>query len=1062
MIFSSSIQDISPLRQKIVDHTVMDENKYLDYLLQAINPDSTSKPAIEKLAGYLVQQVRQRQAEQRGILVFIRQYNLSTEEGVVLMCLAEALLRIPDAATANKLIKDKLSNTNWEQHLGESHSLFVNASTWGLMLSGKLVNLDSKVTKNFNHYFYSLIGKSTEPVIRTALKEAMRIMGQQFVIAETIENAVNNNISKNKTFSFDMLGEAAITNQMAEDFFKSYLQAINVISSNATSTDLTLSNSISIKLSALHPRYELSQRHKLIKELYPKLKRLIESAIQHNIAITIDAEESDRLDIMLDAFEYMYRIAVSNNWSGMGLAVQAYQYRSLPIIEWLNKLSCDSSCLITVRLVKGAYWDTEIKLAQQLGFEYYPVFTRKENTDLSYLCCAQRLLRCDKLYPQFATHNAHTIASIILYSKTRNSRSEITTPKFEFQRLFGMGELLYDSLAKEYNIPCRIYAPVGPYKTLLSYLVRRLLENGANTSFVQRIENTEIAIASIVKSPIDQVKQNTNHYHPDITLPANLFPDNRINASGINLSDMNCLNKINTIFIKKYTKQSIVPAVISPIINGKSNINATIPRHKINSINPADKNDLIATIELANENDITSAVESAQNAFQEWSTVDANIRANYFLKLSDLIEENKIELVSVIVREAGRCIPDAVSEIRETIDFCRYYAKQSLVLFQGKSLDGPTGETNILQFKPRGIYVCISPWNFPMAIFTGQLVAALVTGNCVLAKPAQQTSLCAYEIIKLCYRAGIPHSVLHFIPASSNDISVPLLNHPNISGVVFTGSLTSANNINSVLSKRTDGIIPLIAETSGMNTMIVDSSALVEQVVTDVIRSAFNSAGQRCSSLRVLFLQDEIADTIIELLLGAVKELMISDPKFLSTDLGPLIDTKSLDKIKHHNEFLSNSDFAKCIIAGDVVKNCNGFFISPSIYEITRLAQIPDEVFGPVLHIIRYPQSHLSAVISEINNSGYGLTLGIHSRIASTIDKITTQTKVGNIYINRNIIGAVVGVQPFGGVGRSGTGPKSGGPNYLASFCTEQVISHNITAIGGNTQLLSLNPVSSD
>ncbi|MFV1985452.1 MAG: bifunctional proline dehydrogenase/L-glutamate gamma-semialdehyde dehydrogenase PutA, partial [Thiohalomonadales bacterium] len=685
MIFPYPVRKISSKRQKIVDTYTLDENTYIDYLLHKIKSDFSTEKSIEKLATNLVQQVRDRQSEQHGILAFIRLYNLSTEEGVVLMCLAEALLRIPDTATANKLIKDKLSSTNWEQHLGESNSLFVNASTWGLMLSGKLVQLKSNVTKNVNQYFYSLIGKTSEPVIRAALKEAMRILGQQFVISETIEDAIKH--SEVELKSFDMLGEAAITDEMANSYFKSYLHAIKIISSKSTEKELILSNNISIKLSALHPRYEFSQQHKLKEELYPKLQQLINTAINYNVAITIDAEESNRLDIMLDAFEYMYEIAVTKNWPGLGLAVQAYQYRSRSVIKWLDELSCKFSCAMTVRLVKGAYWDTEIKLAQQLGFEYYPVFTRKENTDLNYLGNAQLLLACKFIYPQFATHNAHTIASIIFYSKT-TTKNTTELPKFEFQRLFGMGELLYDSLLKEYNISCRVYAPVGTYKTLLSYLVRRLLENGANTSFVQRIENTEIAISTIIKSPIEQVKQNSNFSHPNITLPGKLYADGRNNASGINLTDTNQLDTINTNFVKCYQQHYI----IQPIINGVSTLNSDATRQKSSIYNPANQSDFIGSVELANEDDVKSAMAFSKSAVQNWSELDIKVRTEYFLKLSNLIEENKIELISIIVREAGRCIPDAVSEIRETVDFCRYYARQALALFQTESLNGPTGE----------------------------------------------------------------------------------------------------------------------------------------------------------------------------------------------------------------------------------------------------------------------------------------------------------------------------------------------------------------------------------
>ncbi len=1063
MIFSHALHENSLLRQKIVADTAIDENEQVKLLLKLIKSNNTRDQFINQLAGDLVQQVRDRQAEQHGILAFIRQYSLSTEEGVVLMCLAEALLRIPDAATADKLIKDKLSSSNWQQHLGESHSLFVNASTWGLMLTGKIVRLESDVTNNVNHYLYSLISKSSEPVIRAALKEAMRFMGQQFVISETIEAAIqfSKNNNNEKIYSFDMLGEAAITNKMAQDYFNAYLHAINTVSNKLNNKKINYSNSISIKLSALHPRYEYAQQGSFKETLYPKLKQLIELAIEKNVALTIDAEEANRLDIMLDAFKFMFNIATKYNWSGLGLAVQAYQHRSLSVINWLDDISSKTHCSISVRLVKGAYWDTEIKLAQQLGLQHYPVYSRKENTDLSYLCCAQRLLKCDYIYPQFATHNAHTIASIISYSNITEQTANDSN-KFEFQRLYGMGELLYDSLLKHYQITCRIYAPVGAYKSLLPYLVRRLLENGANTSFVQRIEDHSIDIKNIIESPINRVSHNTNHYHPNIPLPCELLQaqthqETRIMATGIDLTHSEQLNKLNKVFTQCYSKQYYA----RPLINENSNSSKNDKQQILTITNPADINDIVGEVTLATAEDIHTSMKLAKSAFATWSKTDVKIRAEYLYTLSDLIEDNKLELIALCVREAGRCIPDAISEIREAVDYCRYYADQALSLFQDQLLPGPTGENNILQFQARGIYACISPWNFPIAIFTGQIAAAMVSGNCVLAKPAQQTSLCASKIISLCYQAGIPDGVISFIPSSSKIISIPLLSHPDLSGVVFTGSLASANAIQQNLAKRDGAMIPFVAETSGMNCLIADSSALLEQLSIDVINSAFNSAGQRCSSLRFLYLQDDIADKVIELLIGAVQQLQILNPKNLAADIGPLIDKNALDKITAHHEFLNNSEFATSLyhknLDPESHSNLNGFYIAPAIYEITHLSQIPNEIFGPILHIIRYQQQNLIDVIQQINDSGYGLTLGVHSRILSTIETVVNHANIGNVYVNRNMIGAVVGVQPFGGRGRSGTGPKAGGPHYLASFCIEKTVSHNTAAIGGNTQLLSLN-----
>ncbi len=1009
MIFSNPIKNYVYSRQQIVDHYTLDENKYVTTLLSTLVSNSTTDQSIHELTTSLVKDVRARHSEQKGMLAFIRQYNLSTEEGVVLMCLAEALLRIPDSATANKLIKDKLRDSHWEQHLGESQSLFVNASTFGLMLSGKIIKFESYFTNPIGYYINALISKSSDAIIRGALKEAMHIMGKQFVIANTIENAV-----KNKDhYSFDMLGEAAITADAAHCYFESYMLAIKTVAMNNSNNK---PNNISIKLSALHCRYDFAQQHTLINELYPKLQILLETAIEHNTAITIDAEESNRLDIMLDAFSFMYNIAVRHNWPLLGIVVQAYQYRSLFVLKWLNEITSYNACHISVRLVKGAYWDTEIKIAQQQGFAYYPVFTRKENTDLSYLCCAQYLFQCDAIYPQFATHNAQTIASIIQYSHGNKDKP------YEFQRLFGMGELLYDCLTKRHNISCRIYAPVGDYKSLLPYLVRRLLENGANNSFVQQIENPNIDLSSITQSPFERVKKNSSHHNTLIPYPKNIFHHERENASGINLSNINEVTKLDFAF--------------SEFQNA----------------------DNMPTIKLATLDEINTALSLAKLAYPSWSNSTVSVRIECLMNLAELIEHNKYQLITLIVTEAGRCISDAISEVREAVDFCRYYAQQARALFDTESLASPTGETNVLSLHPRGIYTCISPWNFPIAIFTGQITAALVTGNCVLAKPAQQTSVCAFKIVELCYLAGVPKDVLQFIPSSSLVISDTLLLHPDLSGVVFTGSLASANKIKQTLASRPGAIIPFIAETSGMNAMIADSSALPEQLVLDVLSSAFNSAGQRCSSLRFLYLQDDIANDIIELLKGALSELRVSDPTLLSTDIGPLIDQKSKNKIIEHLQHLSNSDFATKIVDVNLDTpqlNNTDLLMQPAIYEIKQLAQITKEVFGPVLHIIRYQQKNLIKVIDEINNSGFGLTLGIHSRINSTVETVIKQAKVGNIYVNRNIIGAVVGVQPFGGLACSGTGPKAGGPHYLKSFCTEQLVTTNTTAIGGNQILLN-------
>ncbi|MBY0475704.1 MAG: bifunctional proline dehydrogenase/L-glutamate gamma-semialdehyde dehydrogenase PutA [Nitrosomonas sp.] len=1028
------IHDIlTPSRAAINSSYLLDEAEHLNTLLPLIKLCEQKQAQIEVLARQLANKVRNREQTRNGIDALLHEYDLSTQEGVLLMCLAEALLRIPDAATADRLIQDKLSEAEWGRHLGHSASWLVNASTWGLLLSGKVVKLETS-SSSFNR----LVRRSGEPMIRMAIKQAMRLIGYQFVMGNTINEAFmrsSEDGNKRYRYSFDMLGEAALTSTDAMRYWGAYHHAITTLGEQVCESELLDHPSISVKLSALHPRYEYTQRQRVLDELTPRLLDLALAAKAANISMTIDAEETERLDLSLDLFEIVYCNNKLDGWHGFGLAVQAYQKRAIPVIDWIAQLARAYKRQIPVRLVKGAYWDAEVKLAQERGLDDYQVFTCKAATDVSYLACARHLLDSgDLLYPQFATHNARTVATLIVMAESRS---------LEFQHLYGMGEALYTAVLDEHpEFNCRVYAPVGDYHALLPYLVRRLLENGANSSFVNQIVNKRITMEEIIADPVSVLERR----HPQISTPRYLYGEARLNSSGINFSDRE---------VHKHLDQALQEACrqlwhAAPFVDGQVLIG-----NAQTILNPADRADVIGEVLLADMNAADKALSVAHDAAPEWANRSANERAAFLERAAEQFEEQRVELMARIIREGGRTIQDALNEVREAIDFCRYYATQARQHFEHPiTLPGITGERSQLQLMGRGVFICISPWNFPVAIFAGQIAAALAAGNCVIAKPAALTPLCAAYVIHLLHKAGVPQEVLHFIPGSGREIGAKLVSDARIAGVAFTGSISTARQINQALAQGVR-ILPFIAETGGQNCMVADSSALPEQVVRDVITSAFNSSGQRCSALRVLFLQHEIAPQILEMLSGAMDELCIGNPMHLNTDIGPVISMSAHDDLQQHSKRMNNE--ARLIKAMQLPQSSEqGSYFAPRVYEIEKLSQLQHEVFGPILHIIRYQASRLNDVVAAINNSGYGLTLGIHSRIDTTIDYITRHTHCGNTYVNRSIIGAVVGSQPFGGEGLSGTGPKAGGPLYLQRFATERVVTVNTAAVGGNAALMSL------
>ena len=1018
-----------------------DETEVVSALLKEATLPAATRDRVAERARALVAEVRRQRVKGSGIDAFMHEYELSSQEGVVLMCLAEALLRIPDDETRDALIEDKIGSGDWEKHLGRSESLFVNASTWGLMLTGRMLKLrDSK------HVLSRLVQRSGEPVVRQAVAQAMRIMGRQFVMGRTIREATDRAKTLEKQgyrYSYDMLGEAARTAEDAERYFKAYLEAIEAIGKVAKGRGPLDSPGISVKLSALHPRYELLQGDRVLSELVPRLKALALKAKTYDIGMTVDAEEADRLDISMEAIDRVFSDPELDGWNGFGLALQAYQKRAFPMLDWMADRAQAVGRKMMVRLVKGAYWDTEIKRAQERGLPGYPVFTRKASTDVSYLACARKLLaRRDVFYPQFATHNAHSLAAVVEMAGEQRGG-------FEFQRLHGMGEALYTEVVgkNKLDIPCRIYAPVGSHEDLLAYLVRRLLENGANTSFVNRIVDEKAPIDEIIADPVTRVAALTKVPHPNIPLPRDLYGQARRNSLGVDLSDIDALTRVQA----GMNAAAAGTWRAGPIIGGVMREDDARPVYS-----PIDRGLQIGMVSDGTAEDVKDAIGRAARAYLPWDRQPAGERAAILDRCADLLEADMHVFLALCTREAGKTLMDGVAEVREAADFCRYYAMLARTHFANpQTLNGPTGELDQYQLHGRGVFACISPWNFPLAIFAGQISAALAAGNAVVAKPAEQTALIAAHAVRLMHKAGVPDDVLQLIPGDGPTVGAALVGDVRIAGVAFTGSTETARLINRTLAERNGPIVPFIAETGGMNAMIVDSSALPEQVVADVLASSFQSAGQRCSALRILCVQEDIADRLITMLKGAMAELRIGDPSLMATDVGPVIDTDAQIMLQRHIDRMDRE--AKCLHKVTLPEATRrGTFVPPAAYEIKGIDVLEREIFGPILHVVRYKASQLDQLIDAINATGYGLTFGIHSRIDTTVRHIIERVHVGNVYVNRNIIGAVVGVQPFGGEGLSGTGPKAGGPNYLFRFAAERSVSINTTAAGGNASLMSL------
>ena len=980
---------------------------------------------ISKNAQKIIELCRKNKVDRTKLDAFLNEYGLDNKEGVALMCLAESVLRIPDKKTRDLIISEKLSEGKWIDHLNQADSIFVNASTWGLLLAGKIVKTPSKWSENPNNFLSELVSKSGEMPIRNAVLAAMQILSQEFVIGRNFKDINKMSGLEKEVFSFDMLGEAARTPQQADDYFESYKNAIDEV--GKINTAKNLSNGVSIKISALHPRYEMRKINQIESELLPKLKELVNYAQSKDVEITIDAEEQDRLSLSLHIIEKLAYEKNIRDWPGFGIALQAYGKRSFDVIHWLNGI-LDKRDGMHLRLVKGAYWDYEIKHAQVSGYEGYPVFSKKSLTDIAYLACAKEIFKNKKIFPKFATHNAHTISSIHHIGKDFN---------YEFQRLYGMGELLYKSASKVLGIKNNpsVYAPIGSYKDLLPYLVRRLLENGANSSFINRLLDPDTNSEWLAENPHIRVKSEKK----EIPLPNQIFI-NRQNSSGMDISESenleNLKNRLTDFDDKLIDAKSIY--------EGREEDNKNV--EKIFSISSKKE---IGTVVFDNPKNIKQSLTKSLKT--TWSNTSPNERSEILNKIANNIEEEPYELIYFLINEAGKTIQNAIDEIREAVDFLRYYSNQILKISDASDLEGPTGEENLITYTSKGRFLCISPWNFPVAILIGQISAALACGNKVIAKPSEHTSILGYLVVKKFHELGIPKDALELI-LGDGSYGETLTKISPLHGVAFTGSLKTAKSIQANLIESQKQIVPLIAETGGINAMIVDSSALLEQVTDDVIRSAFDSAGQRCSALRVLCIQEEIYDDLVTMIKGNISTQTVGDPNNFDIDIGPIINNKAL---KNLNNYIS-----KCKQKGMEVFQFKGkeskTHINPTLININSISELEDEQFGPILHILKYKSNEIDQLIAEINDSGYGLTMGIHTRIESRADYFGSMSNVGNIYINRDMVGAVVGSQPFGGVGLSGSGFKAGGPNYLLQFLNEKVVSKNSVAFGGNTELLNL------
>jgi RHH-type proline utilization regulon transcriptional repressor/proline dehydrogenase/delta 1-pyrroline-5-carboxylate dehydrogenase len=1024
--FAESILPQSVLRAAITGAYRRPETEAVPMLLEQARLPKDMAEASNKLAMRIAEKLRsQKNASGRQGLVqgLLQEFSLSSQEGVALMCLAEALLRIPDKGTRDALIRDKISNGNWSQHLGNSPSMFVNAASWGLLVTGKLVSTHNEagMITSLNR----IIGKGGEPLIRKGVDMSMRLMGEQFVTGETIAEALANAANmENKGFrySYDMLGEAALTDEDAKRYLASYEQAIRAIGKASHGRGIYEGPGISIKLSALHPRYSRAQYERVMEELYPVLLNLTKLAKHYDIGLNIDAEEADRLEISLDLLERLCFDPALSGWNGIGFVIQSYQKRCPYVIDYIIDLAKRSRHRLMIRLVKGAYWDSEIKLAQVNGLEGYPVFTRKPYTDISYIACARKLLAVpEAIYPQFATHNAHSLSAIY-----QLAGQNYYPGQYEFQCLHGMGEPLYEQVVGKIadgklNRPCRIYAPVGSHETLLAYLVRRLLENGANTSFVNRIADHSISIKELVLDPVQLIEQiaveegGLGLPHPRIPLPRAIYGDARENSEGIDLANEHRLGSLSSALLSSTNNAYKAMPLLgceTPELGEAQPV-----------LNPSDHRDIVGHVHEASEQDVRNAVLCAVSSGQIWQSTLPAERAALLDRAADQMEAETQQLMGLLVRESGKTFANAIAEVREAVDFLRYYAAQARNHFSNDS------------HRPLGPVVCISPWNFPLAIFSGQVAAALAAGNTVLAKPAEQTPLIAAQAVRILLEAGVPAGAVQLLPGNGETVGAGLIGNERVRGVMFTGSTEVAGIIQRNLAGRLDAqgrTIPLIAETGGLNTMIVDSSALTEQVVVDVVASAFDSAGQRCSALRVLCVQQDVADRVINMLKGAMAEYSLGNPERLSTDIGPVIDAEAKDNIDQHIAKMrakGRTIFQAARASGDDLSR--GTFVTPTLIELDSFDEMQREIFGPVLHVVRYARANLGKLLQQINDSGYGLTLGVHTRIDETIAQVVNTAKVGNLYVNRNMVGAVVGVQPFGGEGLSGTGPKAGGPLYM-------------------------------
>ncbi|MBC00029.1 MAG: bifunctional proline dehydrogenase/L-glutamate gamma-semialdehyde dehydrogenase [Rhodobacteraceae bacterium] len=1015
------------------------DEKVVRALVGQLAFDSGDEARVDDIASGYIQTIRSAIGGLGGVEDFLREYGLSTREGLALMVLAEALLRVPDAKTADKLIEDKLAAARFdESEHGPSDTWLVSASSWALGVTSQLIHPGEKP----NTILASLVKRMGMPAVRAATRQAMRVLGHQFVLGETIKAALSRARSqeaKGYRYSYDMLGEGARTAEDAERYFRSYADAIEAIGAAAGKKDLPERPGISVKLSALHPRYEAVKGARARDELAPRLLELAQAAKRHDLNLTVDAEEADRLEISLDVFAAVAADPSLAGWDGLGLAIQAYQKRALETVNWVIDLATRLDRRFMVRLVKGAYWDTEIKRAQERGLDDFPVFTRKAATDLSYLACAKAMLAArPRLYPQFATHNALSVAQIITMAGNEGG--------FEFQRLHGMGESLFKAVTERDGHPCRIYAPVGGHRDLLAYLVRRLLENGANSSFVSAVGDSAVPISRLLARPQDVLAGGTRARNPKIPLPKDLYGESRDNSKGLEFG---------------YSADRI--ALTDAMAAASTKIEDARPRYPgapsggatRDVVSPVD-GAAIGRVHEAQAGDVGKLFDVAQKGFAHWSRTPVDVRAKALAKVGDLLERDSAKLMALMAREAGKTLPDGLAEVREAVDFCRFYAAEAEKLFgEGVLMPGPTGEENRYRFRGRGVFVCISPWNFPLAIFLGQVTAALLAGNAVIAKPADQTPLVAHEAAKLLYEAGVPEDVFLLAPGG-RELGAAIVAEPRVAGVAFTGSTETAWAINRALAEKRGPIVPLIAETGGINAMLVDATALPEQVCDDVMMSAFRSAGQRCSALRLLYLQEDVADKQLAMLKGAAAEMSLGDPADPATDIGPVIDAAARDKLMAHVEEMRAKQ--KVTFAGKTPTGAlgRGTWVAPHIVELDKPDALTKETFGPILHVVRYKAADLPKMLETIAATGYGLTLGVHSRIDATVAQVVDRLSVGNVYVNRNTIGAVVGTQPFGGSGLSGTGPKAGGPGYLPRFALEQVVSINTAAAGGNASLIAM------